>query len=140
LALCWLLPVVNAWLWIDARRVRCWRTRIIEICHAGQLDVETFCSTINHLKHLPQSTLSGMLDLLPSDRNATPAVEDGMSDKKQLARPAERTYRISLIVSGIGCLIVMMGLLINSWLLLMGLTICFVSAKLSQWITVGMRP
>ncbi|MEZ6077279.1 MAG: hypothetical protein R3C56_16910 [Pirellulaceae bacterium] len=50
---CWLLPLVHGWLWLDARRIRRWRSRIIEICDTGQLDIEVFRSTISHLKTFP---------------------------------------------------------------------------------------
>lgn len=131
---CWLLPLVHGWLWIDARRIRLWRRRIIEICDAGRLDIEVFRSTISHLKHLPQSTLSGMLELLPSDRTASLAGEEERLGKQQSARQAERAYWINLIVSTLGCLFVMMGVFLNAWLLLAGLAICIGCARLSQWI------
>ncbi len=134
LVFCWLLPLVNGWLWLDSRRIGHWRSRIIEICDAGQLDIEVFRSTISHLKHLPQSTLTGMLDLLPSNRVASPGIEEEMPGKQLPARQAERAYWISLIISTLGCLFVTMGVFFNPWLVLAGLAICISCARLSQWI------
>lgn len=131
---CWLLPLVNGWLWWDARRIRHWRSRIIEICDAGQLNIEVFRSTISHLRHLPQATLSCMLELLPSNRVAALAGEEGMPGNQQSARQAERAFGISLIISTLGCLFVMMGVFLNAWLLPAGLAICIGCARLSQWI------
>ena len=134
LGLCWLLPIVNAWLWLDARSVRLWTDHVLEICEVGQLDVEVFRSTIAHLKHLPQLTLTGMLDLLPPSPIASPGIKDELFRKQQQAQLAERWLWISLIVSGLGCLVIMAGLFVTPWLLLAGLSICIGCARLSQWI------
>ncbi len=132
--LCWLFPLVNGWLWLDARRMRGWTDRVLEICHVGQLDVEVFRSTIAHLKHLPQATLGGMLDLLPPSPTASPGIKEDLSRKQPQAHLAERTLWISLIISTIGCLVIMAGLFVTPWLLLLGLAICIGCARLSHWI------
>jgi hypothetical protein len=115
-----LLPLVHGWLWLDERRMRIWRNRIMEICHAGNLDVKVFSSTIGQLRHLPQGSIQAMLDLL-----ATVADETGQNKQHSIriarATHLERVNLASLLVSGIGMVAVVVGNQINGWILSAGI-------------------
>lgn len=134
LGVCWILPLVSGWLWLDARRVWKWSNRILEICQFGNLDVEVFRSTICQLRYLPQNSLAGMLDTLPLGGSANQEKKVESIRKQDQAAVAERTYLVNAISSGVGCVLVIVGLLSNIWLLLLGLAICFTSSRISRWI------
>jgi hypothetical protein len=56
-----LVPLVRLYLHWDARTVLRWRTTILEMLHARELDRDLLRTTLMKFKHLPQRSLGAML-------------------------------------------------------------------------------
>lgn len=61
-----LVPVCGFFLWRDARQVTEWRSEILAMWARQDIDLLAFDHAMRVNKFLPESTLSGMLDLLGS--------------------------------------------------------------------------
>ena len=73
-----LIPLVGGFLILDSRRVRRWRSEILQMCRAEALDVSLFQKTISGFRHLPTRTLLSMLATLEQptgDRTNVPGEE-----------------------------------------------------------------
>jgi hypothetical protein len=66
-----LVPLTGGFLFFDGRRIRRWRTEIIEKSKMRGLDVTIFQKTIAGFRHLPTGSLQAMLSTLSSDVNAS---------------------------------------------------------------------
>jgi hypothetical protein len=61
-----IIPAVGIYLWVDKRVVRKWADAVTTLSHHEKLDLAQFKQTIISFRHLPASTLTAMLALVPS--------------------------------------------------------------------------
>ena len=69
----WLAPplLVGCFLYLDARTVRAWRDRILEMRDQRGLDVAALEQTLTVLRHIPEATLRSMFTILNSEKPKT---------------------------------------------------------------------
>jgi hypothetical protein len=72
-----IVPLVGGFLILDGRRVRCWRSEILQMFRAEAHDYSLFQKTIAGFRHLPPQTVQSMLATLPEQVDSQANVLEG---------------------------------------------------------------
>lgn len=107
------LPAVAFWLYLDARSIRLWADRTRSICEQAKLPISVLVTTIAGMRHLPQTTLGGMLPALETQNEKRDADTDA-TRFAAIAIPEERRFFALFVLSSLGCLGILSGVLWNS--------------------------
>jgi hypothetical protein len=70
--------LAGVFLFLDSRRVRLWRTAVLERCRQHGLPIADFLQTISQFKHVPPGALHTMLATLPAEQTGKPRRLEGM--------------------------------------------------------------
>lgn len=95
-----LIPLVGGFLILDSRRVRRWRSEILQMCRAEALDYPLFQKTIAGFQHLPTRTLLSMLATLPRptvDKANSPGEEEA-DDFESVGRRYEKKLFATMLL------------------------------------------
>ncbi|HEX8200215.1 MAG TPA: hypothetical protein VF590_06985 [Isosphaeraceae bacterium] len=128
LGLLYLVPLVGAFLWGDARLVARWQRRIAELWVRRELELDNFAVALRSNPILPPGMLSGMLATLPSQEagprtgQMTPAIREAVAARAQtiLHCQSDRTA-LGTLGSLLGFTSLVAAAALQSWALLGGL-------------------
>jgi hypothetical protein len=98
-----IVPLIGGFFYLDSRRVRKWRTRILDMSRSHGLKLRDLCHTTSQMRYLPEGTLKGMLALLPPDPppadGKTPATEHARHQDQFAAEMRSHERRILIVIA-----------------------------------------
>ena len=97
-----IVPLVGGFLILDGRRVRRWRSEILQMCRAEAHDYSLFQKTMAGFGHLPAGTVRSMLATLPEQVDSrTNALEGRKADDFEAAtrRDEQKVLAATLLLT-----------------------------------------
>ena len=74
------IPLVGGFLILDNRRVRCWRSEILQMFRTEAFDYSLFKKTMAGFRHLPAGTVRSMLAMLPEQVDGKENAPEGRKE------------------------------------------------------------
>jgi len=105
-----IVPIVGSFLVIDDELVVRWQRRLLTAWASGDFPLSALRQTLQAMRHLPASTIAGMLERLPTSDapdygDSLPEATRGSVARAHLARTERQTRRALLATAGAALLV-----------------------------------